>query len=448
MRSLFEQLRSHLVFDAFVALALVAAACSSDTLTNTHPDGPLELSFGPEQHLGHADGNPSTPFLRVAPDGRLFAVWTEDDSRVKAEGRESAQHQHEPGMKRDPSPSRAVMIASSAAGGQTWTRPERVNATIEAAEGEEGGPRIAFTADGKPNVVWSVPNEKGDKTRANIRFAAGDGKGGFTPARTLNETKDTARFPIIEAMPDNSLLVGWIDRRVDNPTPRSLYLMRLAAGGRQLGTSYKIGEGQCECCRLGLAVSDEGTVYMADRQVGKDQVRDHVVRKSIDGGRTFGEPVKISDDGWQVGACPHSGPTLGQDKRGHLHVTWFTLGRSENEAGIYYAASKDGGRSFAPRQLVHANTAPEILHTTLAVAPDGKVFFAWDNLDRSGKAQIFARSLEPDEQRWSPVQQISTAAGNASRPIIAVAGDRLHVAWTETQGERSWVVLRTAAIRK
>lgn len=93
-----------------------------------------------------------------------------------------------------------------------------------------------------------------------------------------------------------------------------------------------------------------------------NQVRNHVLRKSIDGGKTFAAPVEISDDGWQVPSCPHSGPSIGPDSRGKLHVTWFTLGRSEKEAGIYYSMSSDGGKSFAPRQLVHANAAPEILY--------------------------------------------------------------------------------------
>jgi hypothetical protein len=187
---------------------------------------------------------------------------------------------------------------------------------------------------------------------------------------------------------------------------------------------------------------------MVDRQVSQEQVRNHALLKSTDGGRTFGEPVEISNDGWQIGACPHSGPTVGRDARGHLHVTWFTLGRSEKEAGIYYALSNDDGRSFAARQLVHANTAPEILHTTLAVARDGTVYFAWDNLDENGKTQVFVRSLAADGQSWSPIQQLSNTRANASRPMIAISEHRLHVAWTETQGEKSWIVLKTAAITR
>jgi hypothetical protein len=200
---------------------------------------------------------------------------------------------------------------------------------------------------------------------------------------------------------------------------------------------------------LGITFADAGkTVYMVDRQVDKNQIRNHVLRKSTDGGNTFGAPVEIADDGWQVPSCPHSGPTIGQDTRGYLHVTWFTLGRSVNEAGLYYAVSKDGGRSFGPRQLIQANTAAEILHTTMVVAEDGRVYFAWDNLDGASKSQIFVRSLAPDGKTWSPVQQISQAKGNANRPALALSDNQLQVAWTETDGEDSWVLLKTATLLK
>lgn len=142
-------------------------------------------------------------------------------------------------------------------------------------------------------------------------------------------------------------------------------------------------------------------------------------------------------------SCPHSGPSIGRDSRGRLHVTWFTLGRGEQEAGIYYSVSLDDGKSFAPRRLVHANTAPEILYSTLAVGEDDTVYLAWSNLDKNGKAQIFKRTLNGGGT-WSPIQQISNAKGNASRPVMALLGKQLHVAWTETDGEQSQVVLRTA----
>jgi hypothetical protein len=431
-----------------LAFCMILAACSADlSLPDTNrASGPL--IFEPEQRLGDNEKNPSTPFLRYSPDGTLFAVWTEDHDTPWPQGSQPAKHQHGSGD-RAPSPMRNALLAWSADGGKTWSSPARVNNVIEAVQGEENGPKVAFSADKRAYVVWSIPGIKGDKTRANIRFAMDDGKGGFTAARTLNEVQDTARFPIIEAAPDGNLLVAWIDRRIDGPKPRQLYLMRLKTDGQALTKNYQVGEGLCECCKLGIAFADGGkTVYMVDREVDGNKIRNHVLRKSTDGATSFGAPVEISDDGWQVPSCPHSGPSIGRDSRGQLHVSWFTLGRSEQEAGIYYSVSKDDGKSFAPRQLVQANTAPETLYATLAVGDDDRVYLAWSNLDGSNKTQIFMRTLAADGRTWSPIQQISHAKGNAGRPVLALVKNQLQVAWSETDGEDSRVVLRSATVEQ
>jgi hypothetical protein len=344
---------------------------------------------------------------------------------------------------------RNAFIAWSRDGGKTWSSQKRVNSEVEAVQGEENGPKVAFDANNRAHVVWSIPGGKGDKTRANIRFAMDDGKGGFTPARTLNEVEDTARFPIIEATPDGNFLIAWIDRRLDSPNPRQLYLMKIGADGKALTRNYPAGEGLCECCKLSFAFADGGkTAYMVDRQVDGNQIRNHVLRKSIDGAATFGVPVEISNDGWQVPSCPHSGPSIGRDRRGWIYVSWFTLGRSEKDAGIYYSVSKDDGKSFAPRRLVQANTAPETLYNSLLVGDDDTVYLAWTNLDSSNRAQIYVRSLAADGDRWSPIQQISHAKGNAGRPAIAIRHDQLDVAWTETDGEDSHVVMRSAMVNR
>ena len=403
------------------------------------------LSFEAPINIGDAKANPSTPFLRYAPDGRLFAIWTEDHETPWPKGR-PAGHAH--GGGRMASPMRNAVIAASIDGGKTWSASKRVNSRVEAVQGEENGPKVAFGTNSRAYVVWSIPGGKGDKTRANIRFAMDDGKGGFAPARTLNEVKDAARFPIIEATPEGNFLIAWLDRRIDNPKPRQLYLVKIGADGKALTKNYQAGEGLCECCKLGVAFAKSGkTVYMVDRQVDENKIRNHVLRKSGDGGATFGAPVEISNDGWQVPSCPHSGPSVGRDSRGWLHVTWFTLGRSEAEAGIYYSMSTDDGKTFSPRRLVHANTAPEILYNNLIVGDNNRIYLAWTNLDDSGRAQVFMRTVAPDGETWGPVQQISKAEGNANRPVLAVHKNQLHIAWTEIDGEKSRVVLRNATVK-
>lgn len=285
-------LRAFAVVAVLFAAGSIVAACSRHLTPRVSPDDSAPLSFGPEQRLGHNEKNPSTPFLRYAPDGRFFAIWTEDHDIAWPQGKHLATHGHGSGH-RAPSPMRNGILASSPDGGRTWSSARRINSAVETVQGEENGPKIAFGKDNRAFVVWSIPGEKGDKTRANIRFAMDDGNGGFTPARTLNEVKDTARFPIIEAAPDGNLLVAWIDRRIDNPKPRQLYLMKLGADGNSLTQNYQAGEGLCECCKLGVAFADGGkTVYIVDREVDDKNIRNHVLRKSVDGANTFAPPPR------------------------------------------------------------------------------------------------------------------------------------------------------------
>jgi hypothetical protein len=433
---------------ALIAVVVALTACASWLVDASRAAPSATLTFGAERHLGRDDRNPSSPFFRVRPKGRLYAVWTEDDPAQPAEAkRPPAGHQHKhPGM--FTFAMRVALLASSGDGGATWSPPRKVNSTMEAVQAEENEPKIAFGPDGRTFVIWATPDEAGDKGRANVRLAMADGKDGFTPGRTLNEIKDTARFPTMELSPDGSLVVAWIDRRVDSPATRALYLTRIDSSGREQKHAYKVGEDVCECCRLGVTFADGGkTVYLVHRQVTKEQVRNHVLLKSTDGGATFGAPVVISDDGWVTG-CPHSGPTMALDRRGQIHVTWFTLGRTPAEAGVYYTVSKDGGRTFAPRQLVQANTAPEVLHTTLALGRDDTVYVAWDNLDAASKAQVFVRSLAADGTTWSTAQQVSQAKENARRPALNVTDRDVHLAWTESDGEKSWIVMRHARLRR
>jgi hypothetical protein len=56
------------------------------------------------------------------------------------------------------------------------------------------------------------------------------------------------------------------------------------------------------------------------------------------------------------------------------------------------------------------------------------------------------RTIAADGKTWSAIQQVSDAKANASRPVLALRDQRLHVAWTETDGEESRVVLRTARV--
>jgi hypothetical protein len=66
---------------------------------------------------------------------------------------------------------------------------------------------------------------------------------------------------------------------------------------------------------------------------------------------TFNRPVIVSDDKWQINACPVSGAALIALAPGTLDVVWYTAGDA-GQAGLYFARSTDNGNSFAPRVML------------------------------------------------------------------------------------------------
>jgi hypothetical protein len=70
-------------------------------------------------------------------------------------------------------------------------------------------------------------------------------------------------------------------------------------GGKTFGSNYSIANNACPCCRPSILFLEGGkTIVVAYRIVPPDNVRNHVLIRSTDGGKTFSDPVTISDDGW------------------------------------------------------------------------------------------------------------------------------------------------------
>ena len=162
-------------------------------------------------------------------------------------------------------------------------------------------------------------------------------------------------------------------------------------------------------------------------------------------GKTFDEPVYISDDGWVANFCPHAGTSLVTDSRGRLHTVWFTVGRQDEDAGIYYAFSDDGGKTFAPRQLIARSPKHTVVHTQVILDSEDRVWAAWENIIES-KPQIFLAHRARDDTHWSSAYQVSDGSTVAMLPTLAARDGKVYVAWQDMKGEQSQIKIRTATL--
>jgi hypothetical protein len=186
----------------------------------------------------------------------------------------------------------------------------------------------------------------------------------------------------------------------------------------------------CPCCKTALAVAGDGTLYIGWRHVLPGNYRHIAITSSSDAGATFSKPVIVSDDKWVLQGCPVSGPSLSVDDAGVLKVLWYAAGEA-NAPGLYFAESKDKGRSFSQGQLLAKET---IRGTPVLTAGNDSDVAIWE-MSGDAAAETKFRRVGNDAPSIS-------IGSNAELPAAAFSNDGLFVAYVSKVKEKRsvWLV--------
>jgi hypothetical protein len=134
-----------------------------------------------------------------------------------------------------------------------------------------------------------------------------------------------------------------------------------------------------------------------------DAGRDIYLRRSTDGGRTFGATNLV-----HIGAGLRSGPkvaALGNT----VYLAWFNFNQ------IYYRRSLDGGNSFEPARIVVNGTNPWDMEIAITAS---NLFIVWT--ERTGDHSILVKSSVDDFSRTTNLSSI-TGLGGAFPAIATTA---------------------------
>lgn len=389
---------------AGVVAVLLSGACA------TPPAGEVP-AFGPEEVLSAATVHGATPMLLVTSRGARVLSWVaEPDSTT---------------------PSRLFV---SVTGGADGTHTGSLTDPLGGIEPHgEAPPQLAAGDDGALYVLYTVGKEVPGRRfpMSALRFSRSD-DGGRTWSGPVSVNEGEAfgshNFHSLLAAPGGVVYAAWLS----SASGRSgVWLRRSDDGGRTWGPSRGIHlEPTCPCCRTALAVAHDGTLYAAWRKIFPGDVRDIVVARSTDHGETWSEPVRPRADGWVFPGCPHAGPSLKVGADGVVHIGWWT-GKA-GDAGVWYARSSDGARSFTPAAIATGERSIPA-HVQLALMAGGRVVVAWDDGLSSDLPGILVRVGR--EGDFSPAVRLSARGNAASFPVLAAAGDTLLVAWSQVGGE-------------
>ena len=335
-----------------------------------------------------------------------------------------------------------IYISVSTDAGATFGAPVRVN-HVEGdarASGEQAARVIVGVGNGI-HVVWPSRQDG----HSVIRYASSKDFGGtFTPAATIaGKTLTGARgWHALTLGYDGGVQVAWLDGRFAPPMkhrhggPQSAAAMKAArtpGGPRQdvfhasLGkdgawSEQPVDASVCFCCKTAIAAAGEH-VYVAYRDIYPGSLRDISVARSDDNGVTFGKPVRVSEDGWKIDACPDDGPSMVADGHSGIHIVWPTLLPGETpHKGIFYSAL--AAETFAPRLRLDAGDA-DPAHPQIAADFHTNTAVVWDERVGETRRIVFKRV---SEGKAGPSQTFAAEGG--SYPVVASVEGGWIVLWS------------------
>jgi hypothetical protein len=286
-----------------------------------------------------------------------------------------------------------IKTSRSRDGGRTFDAPIVLQAA--GAPGDRGWPALALDHAGATHALWL------DHRGLAAAPAANGGRGSHQ-----------------EGAPHDGVAMA----------QKSGLYYATAVGPR--ATERELTTGVCYCCKTALAAGPGETLFAAWRHVYPGGFRDMAFAASRDGGRSFSPPVRVSEDGWAIDACPDDGPAMAVDGAGTVHLAWPTvLGGDKPEGAIFYASTRDRQR-FTSRLRVATLGGPKPSHPQIAVDAAGRVFIAWDEFS-SGR-QIAAlrevRVAATGAAAFGPVVTLSSGSSGVY-PVLAASADHLVAIW-------------------
>lgn len=242
--------------------------------------------------------------------------------------------------------------------------------------GPDARPKIVVGCDGRVAVAFSIFRDKAFNGQVFTARSV-DGGQSFTALRPITPNNESQRFEALALDSDGTVFAAWLDKRNRVPAEQvgkkyegaALFVASSGDGGATYSEARMVKDNTCECRRLGMAFAGPGRPVVIFRNIFEGGIRDHAVV-------TLGDPatpadiLRVSEDDWQIAACPHHGPSLSISATGNYHVTWYTNGK--NRKGLFYAHSRDGGRqpTLSERRLYRCRSLRAFSHRCIALRHD------------------------------------------------------------------------------
>ncbi len=321
--------------------------------------------------------------------------------------------------------------------GVTQSAPVRVNTEPENVLGD-GENRAKIIA--RHGVIYvSYTQGLAKPMTGDIRFSRStDGGKSFSAPVTVNDNRDiiSHRFDSMEVTGKGRVYIAWLDKRDQGAAEKrgdkyngsALYYAVSDDGGKTFQRNVKAADHVCECCRTAMSVDADDVPVVAWRQIYGANSRDHALVK-LDGKMA---PVRLSNENWNIAACPHHGPSLSIARDGTYHAVWFS-GAPERH-GLFYAYSADQGKTISGL-LNFGNPEGQPSHPYVLSLND-RVYVVWKEFD-GVTTDIFGMISRDGGKSWSTPKKVSLTSDVSDSPLLVGFNNHAYLSWnSKNEGYR------------
>jgi hypothetical protein len=208
--------------------------------------------------------------------------------------------------------------------------------------------------------------------------------------------------------------VVWFDTRDGN---REIYYKRSTDGGLTFGADVRLTANAAVSHFPGIATSQSGVhVVWEEYRDGNAEI---YVKRSIDGGATFGPDVRLTSN-----AASSFSPSVAASGSA-VHVIWYDTRDGNSE--IYTKRSEDGGASFGPDTRLTNQAAASVFGGVAAAG--STVVVAWEEYRDGPNGEIYFKRSVDAGASWSADTRLTNQASRSSSPSISASGSNVHVVW-------------------
>ena len=261
-----------------------------------------------------------------------------------------------------------VFFTKSSDGGATFSTP----IAITAHSGNSGVPKIYANAN---NVYLMWEDNSAKNFDVYLSTSSDSGNTFDAPVDISNNAGDSGAPQMI--VDGNNIYATWMDF-----TPGNFDVMfsKSTDGGQTFAKPVNLSVDGQDSGYPQLAAAGNN-VYVTWTNAVSDKNYDIFFAKSADGGKTFGQPLNVSNT---VGAS--GWPQMAVD--GNVYISW--VDNTPGPYAIYIAKSTDNGNSFEAPVVVNSN-ANDSWYNKMTTSQNA-VYLTWAEVGKNSSSIMFSKS--------------------------------------------------------